>query len=233
MATNPPQQTTDPSTSSEASAHQGPSDNAADPPKQRPDSYPMTESPQQCAGRYRPAILGFLLIAAVTLAADLITKALAFKHVAPTPVRLTQENAGDPTVIPFHEPIVLIPRVLSLKLTTNTGAVFGLGKGGQGVFMIVSVLAVGVIGRVFWQSPRQAWGFHLALSLILAGALGNLYDRVCFNAVRDLLWLFPGSGLWPWIFNIADAALMVGVGLMMVVMWRSAPWQPADQTTPD
>jgi lipoprotein signal peptidase len=82
--------------------------------------------------------------------------------------------------------------------------------------------------------------------MILAGALGNLHDRIHFNAVRDLLWLFPGltlpfglhwpggqSGLYPWIFNIADVALLVGVALLLIIIWRGPKGAPVDQTAPD
>ncbi len=174
----------------------------------------------------------FLLIVTVTLVADLWSKHLAFERVAGRPVQLLKTRAGDPTLIPVHDPIVLIPQVLSLRLTTNTGAVFGAGKGRQRLFVVVSVLAVAVIGHVFWRSPVGAWGLHLSLGLILAGALGNLYDRLRFNAVRDFLSLFPDTGLWPWIFNIADSALSVGVAIMVVVMWCDDRPKPTDRTNP-
>jgi signal peptidase II len=74
---------------------------------------------------------------------------------------------------------------------------------------------------------------HFGLALILAGALGNLYDRIMYGAVRDMLYLFPGvklpfgitwpggnPELYPWIFNIADAALCVGVVLIILTMLR-------------
>ncbi|MCH8259484.1 MAG: signal peptidase II, partial [Planctomycetes bacterium] len=71
-------------------------------------------------------------------------------------------------------------------------------------------------------------------ALILAGAIGNLYDRVMFGMVRDMLWLFPGvklpfgltwpgggsDELYPWVFNIADASLLVGLGILMLGMYR-------------
>lgn len=186
----------------------------------------------QPAGRHVPAILLFVITTVTLLSVDLVSKTLAFKHVAGRPVQLTRDTGPDSMTIPFHEPIVLIPHVLSMRLMTNTGAVFGLGKGAQAIFMTVSILAVVIIGRVFWQSSARAWALHLALAMILAGALGNLYDRIRFNAVRDLLWLFPDTGLWPWIFNIADAALMIGVGIMVVVMWLSDKQRQTDQTAP-
>lgn len=185
-----------------------------------------------CAMRHPWSVSLFALVVAVTLTADLASKWAAFEYVADWPVELSRELAGDPTQVPEHEPIVVLPYVLSLRLTTNTGAVFGLGKGGQWLFMAVSVLAVGVIGRVFCRSAAGAWKLHVALGMILAGALGNLYDRVRFHAVRDMLWLLPETGVWPWIFNVADAALMVGVGVMVLVMWRDERRAPSGQSSP-
>ena len=206
----------------------------------------------------RPAALTlFLAVSVGVLAADLAGKHLAFKHVAGRPIVLTPQNVADKTAIPEHGAIDLIPSVLSLRLTTNEGAIFGIGQGKTGLFVAVSVLAVGVIGYVFAKSDARAHVQHLCLALILAGALGNLYDRTMFGVVRDMLWLFPGvhlpwgwrwpaglaewapwvdnsgpTDLYPWIFNIADVALVVGVILMIILMWRApkaqaSPAEPA------
>lgn len=169
------------------------------------------------------ALLVFFLIAGLVLTADLTLKYLAFTHVAGSKVELTRQNAGLAQTIPKHDPIVLVPYVLSLKLTTNIGAVFGLGKGAQLLFIAVSVLAVVFILYSFWRSRAGAILLHVALSLVLAGALGNLYDRLRYNAVRDMLWLLPETRIWPWIFNVADAALMVGVGFLLVTTWWAEP----------
>src|SRR5690606_27114508 len=91
-----------------------------------------------------------------------------------------------------------------------------------------------IIGRIFWRSPARAFVLHVALALILAGALGNLYDRLMFSAVRDMFHLFPYAELlfgwtwpgpdesrmlYPWIFNLADAALVVGVVAVLLITW--------------
>jgi len=175
----------------------------------------------------------FVACTVVVLGADLVFKQWAFDHIAPgAPVVLDPDQPNRP--IPHHEPINLVPHVLSLQLVTNTGAVFGIGKGAQGMFAVVSVVATVVILFVFLRSERGAWVQQTALALILAGALGNLHDRIRFNAVRDMLWLFPdvklplglawpggNPDLYPWRFNIADAALVVGVGLTLILMWRA------------
>ncbi|MFW6059513.1 MAG: signal peptidase II [Phycisphaeraceae bacterium] len=195
------------------------------------------------AGRSRRALLVFAVVALAVLAADLALKYAAFHHVAGQPVQLDPDNPHH-QLIPPHDPITVVPGILSLRLTTNTGAVFGVGKGGQWLFILVSVVAVGVILHLFWRSPARARVLHLALALILAGALGNLYDRLKYSAVRDMLYLFPeaelpfgwrwprgmdelwptvaNSGaaqLYPWVFNLADAALLLGVVMIIAITW--------------
>ena len=60
------------------------------------------------------------------------------------------------------------------------------------IFVVVSLVAVGVLSWICARSPARSHALHAALALILAGALGNMYDRVQFAAVRDMLNLFPG-----------------------------------------
>jgi signal peptidase II len=182
------------------------------------------------AAKHPPAILVFLALALAVLAADLLSKSLAFRHVAGQPV------AADPDAIPPHDAITVVPSILSLKLMVNTGAVFGIGQGQRGMFIVISLIAVVVIAFVFLRSAARDWISHAAWALILAGALGNLYDRFVYSGVRDMLWLFPGvklpfawrwpaeanqfapwvantgsDQLYPWIFNVADVALLLGV----------------------
>lgn len=198
------------------------------PPPQAPLDLP--------AGRSRRAIIFFIVTMVLTLAIDLVVKTQSFKHVAGEPVVLSFETASDTSFdpIPPHPPIVVLGKVLALKLTVNRGAVFGIGQGKRWVFVVVSLIAIAVIGRVFYKSAATAKWTHLCLGLILAGALGNLYDRLVFGAVRDMFWLFPGVSLpfgwhwpngsdqlYPWIFNIANVALVVGVLLLVVIMWRA------------
>lgn len=192
------------------------------------------------AGRNRFAITLFILVTLLSLAMDLGLKNYAFNHVTDTPVLLNAEN-GPYFGVPHHEPTVLIPGVLNLQLTANEGAIFGIGKGSRWVFVVVSIFAVGFIGRVFWTSDAKMKLYHASLALILAGALGNLYDRIMYAVVRDMLHLFPGSnlpfglawpgggrGLYPWIFNLADVSLLLGVITVVLITWRHAPPKQAD-----
>jgi len=185
----------------------------------------------------------FAAVITLVLALDLGLKAWSFEHVADTPIRVRQAESGGPEVmipgleegqwvsayelgltperrtVPQHEPTVVIPGLLNLQLTLNTGAVFGTGQGGRPIFITVSVVAVGVILLLMYRSAVQARLYHVALALILGGAMGNLYDRIQFAAVRDMLHMLPQTKLWPWIFNPADVALVFGVGLVLLVSW--------------
>lgn len=187
--------------------------------------------PLRRAGVHAPSLMLFIMLAMAVLAFDLAFKAWSFEHVAGVPVHL-EPGVSHYESIPDHEAVVVIPRVLNLKLTANTGAVFGIGKGARPFFVVMSIAAVGVIGWIFVRSSAGAHALHIALALILAGALGNMYDRVQFAAVRDMLNLFPGVTLpfgwswpggndevYPWIFNIADIGLVVGVILLMLILW--------------
>ena len=100
------------------------------------------------------------------------------------PIVLDFETASDPESrpIPPHDAVNVVPSILSLQLTINRGAVFGLGQGQRWIFMVISVIAVGAIGWFFHKSHYQAWGTHLCLGLILSGALGNLYDRLIYES---------------------------------------------------
>ncbi len=179
----------------------------------------------RCAGKCPRAVITALIVTVVVIGVDLIVKALAFRFVAGAPV--------SPESVPAHEAVGVIPYILSLKLVENRGAVFGIGQGQRLVFVLVGVVAVIVVVIAFLRSAAHRRFLHAALALILAGAIGNLYDRVMFGMVRDMLWLFPGvklpfglswpggaDELYPWVFNIADVALLVGLAILMLGMYR-------------
>ncbi len=146
----------------------------------------------------------FVLVGACGVAADLWTKHLAFARLGYGP------NARR---------VVLVPHLLRLETTLNGGAVFGMGQGLSLVFVIVSLVALAFVVYVFMTSSRRQWVLHIALGLIMAGAIGNLYDRV-FNhgLVRDFIHL----QYWRWIFNLADAMLCIGVPLL-ILSWLRNP----------
>jgi lipoprotein signal peptidase len=109
-----------------------------------------------------------------------------------------------------------IPGLIEFTVTTNQGAVFGFGQGKRLLFVVVSVAAILFICYLFVFSGRQRI-YQILLGMLLAGVLGNLYDRIRYSYVRDMIHGLPHwPNLFPYIFNVADTFLCSGVGLMIV-----------------
>lgn len=106
-------------------------------------------------------------------------------------------------LVPGQEVEVLGP--IELTLSHNSGVAFGLASGGGTRLVLLTVLALLVIGFLFWRSPTQP-GMWVAAGLLAGGALGNLADRVRADAVTDYVQI----GSWP-AFNLADVAVTAGV----------------------
>jgi signal peptidase II len=139
-----------------------------------------------------------VLVAAVVLAADVVSKLIAVAHLSDRP-RVT-----------------LIPHVLWLTMTRNAGAAFSVGTGSTIVFTAVAVAVVAVIVRT--ARALQSIGWAISLGMLLGGALGNLADRI-FRAPAP----FQGHVVdwielphWP-IFNVADSGIVVG-GVLAVLL---------------
>jgi len=210
------------------------------------DNSKIVEGPPRVCVSKRPgAWLLFFAVVVALLAGDLWLKSWSFATITPTPLIVTvgedgplvyrPGNDGEPERVllerthPDHPASAVpndsrnvIPGVLDLHLTLNTGAVFGIGQGQRWLFIVVSVLATGIILLLVWRSPADARLYHVALGMILSGALGNLYDRMRFAAVRDMLHLFPTTEWYPWIFNLADVALVVGVCIVLLLSFLDA-----------
>ena len=178
-----------------------------------------------------------LVVVAAGLSLDLVSKWWAFRAVADAPVELRYEEiAGNPSYrLPWHAGVRVIPGdLLDFRLVLNHGAVFGLGQQRRPVFVAFTVLAVVGATAVFgWWTKAGATQVHLGIGLVLAGGLGNLYDRLTIGAVRDFLHMTPrwnlpldlrwpggSSELFPWVFNVADVLLLAGMALLLFTPQR-------------
>ncbi len=193
---------------------------------------PPPLAPTASAPRERPGVAAWILLVVITLATlgiDLWSKHAAFARIAPSPVVLDREEilaiaAVDPRligrVLPRHEPMVVVPRVLELSLVLNPGAVFGMGAGQRWFFMLFTGVAGCFAMYMFacWVGPRDSVA-QIAIGLLLSGGLGNFYDRMTYGCVRDFL--HPLPDIWPYVSNIADAYLIVGIGLLAIKLWRA------------
>lgn len=114
---------------------------------------------------------------------------------------------------------------LNLVLVYNTGSAFGFlaGQNGWQLWLFVGVAIVVVIGILtwLWRSNSKHSYTALALSLILGGAIGNLYDRLVDGYVVDFIDFHYESYHWP-AFNFADAAICMGVFFMILSALRKA-----------
>jgi lipoprotein signal peptidase len=225
---------------------------------------PSTPAAPRWALGHWPSHFRLWLIAAIGLATDLWTKHWAFETLAP------------------HDSRTLIKHLCSLQLSLNPGALFGFGAGFAPIFVGASVLALLFVLYLFANTTSNRWSMHVALGLVLAGALGNLYDRATQEAfvaylpnkgrvigvldgqsdrgvtisdfpsgrnpqfypgpvdqtksgrqpvVRDFVRIeaqVGGFSLWPWVFNVADALLVAGVGVLLINFWRDHKTAPTN-----
>lgn len=134
-----------------------------------------------------------------------------------------------PVVAPGDRTVTVIPGCFDLRCSVNTGAVFGILGGRTAWVMLLTCVALGCIAWILWKADPRRLGLHVAFGLILGGALGNLWDRARYAGVRDFIHWYLGdpARAWP-TFNIADAALCVGIGCIILMEMR----QPAGAAAP-
>ena len=155
--------------------------------------------------------------AATVLALDVVTKVWAVANLTDR----QQEWLGGLVVL--HE-------------TRNPGAAFSIAGGATVVFSLVALGIVAVIVRTARRLTSTAWG--ITLGLLLGGAVGNLTDRLLRapGPLRghvvdfiDLHW--HGESVWP-VFNVADIAISVGVGLALLLSFKGVEMTPPRDTEP-
>ena len=143
------------------------------------------------------AIFMTLLAVAVLVGVDQLVKLWAVTSLAPVGT------------------IPLIPGVLQLTYVENRGAAFSLLQNHQGLFIAFAFVVIAVIAALLYRKYVQTALGQVALILVLAGAVGNLIDRIFRSFVVDMIHFslidFP-------VFNVADIFVCVGVGLFFVYM---------------
>ncbi len=123
--------------------------------------------------------------------------------------------------------VVILPDYWDFQYAENKGAAFGMLADQNSAwrlpfFIIVSLLAVGMIIYILYGVPKGHWLIVFGLSCIASGAIGNFIDRVRFGYVIDfIVWKYTDAYRWP-TFNIADALICIGVALMVVELTRDA-----------
>ncbi len=147
------------------------------------------------------------LIAVVVIVLDRVTKLWVVKNIV------------------SGQGIVIWPHVFRLTHVLNTGAAFSMFEGASSPTLVrnalvaFSVIAVIVVLAMLWRTGQSVSVVSVALSLILGGAIGNLYDRVKYSYVVDFLEVKVVHYHWP-DFNVADSAIVVGACLLLLEMLR-------------
>lgn len=109
----------------------------------------------------------------------------------------------------------VIPGLFNLTMVRNTGVSFGLFGGGEARW-VLSLFSLLVAGALAWWALKADRRLLIsAIGLVIGGAIGNAIDRIQYGYVVDFL-DFSGTGVFPWVFNIADSAISVGVVLLIL-----------------
>ncbi len=157
--------------------------------------------------------LVYLALSLVLFAMDRGTKALVVRR------------------LPLYESVPVVQGFFHLTHVANSGALFGLLAGLASpfrdlVFITVPLLAIVLILVFQFRSRESDFLVQAGLSLILGGAVGNLYDRVRFGHVVDFLDFSVAGHHWP-AFNVADSAICIGIALLFLDMRRKPDEKPA------
>lgn len=122
--------------------------------------------------------------------------------------------------VAMYTHIQIIPGFFRITHTENTGAAFSLFADSPshwktGLLIGFSLIAMVIVSVLLWKQVRALTLTGIALSLILGGAVGNLWDRVASGRVVDFLLFYVKQYQWP-VFNLADSAIVVGASLLVI-----------------
>ena len=111
--------------------------------------------------------------------------------------------------------VLVWPPFLNFSYVENTGVSFGLFGGGGARWILTgfSVLVAGILA--WWALKAERRLLATAIGLVVGGAIGNVIDRIRFGYVVDFVDV-SGIGFFPWVFNVADSAITIGVVLLIL-----------------
>lgn len=163
----------------------------------------MTQTPSDAERLTRPRVRLLALLAALVLAADVVTKVVVVAQ------------------LEGREPVAVLGGLVYLQVLRNPGAAFSLATGYTWVITIIVIAVVVVIVRVARRLRSVGWA--VSLGLVLGGALGNLIDRMLRSPgpfqghVVDFVSVFAPDGRAFPVFNVADSAVVCG-GILLVLL---------------
>ncbi len=127
-------------------------------------------------------------------------------------------------VLRFEGEREVFPNILNFVYAQNTGVAFSImddhGDAGRWGLSIVAIIAAALVLYFFWRTPRSDDRILGALALLLAGIVGNVTDRARLGFVVDFIQVHYKDWYYP-VFNIADSAICIGAGLLILDMFLS------------
>lgn len=111
--------------------------------------------------------------------------------------------------------VAVVRHLVAITYVLNSGAAFGILAHGDTLFIVVAIALLVGVAWVVIRRPQMHAGLRWGLGLLAGGAAGNLWDRVVAGQVID----YVNFHVWP-VFNLADAAIVVGMALVFVEYWR-------------
>jgi signal peptidase II len=151
----------------------------------------------------------YLLLVVILVAVDQISKGIV---------------AG---AVELYESVPVIPGFFNITRIHNKGAIFGTFSQTNNtlVFALLTAASIAALALVvfyFLKTPASDKLMKVALALIMAGALGNQFDRLVRGHVIDFLDFYIGKAHWPF-FNAADSCISIGAALMLIILLRRKP----------
>ena len=114
----------------------------------------------------------------------------------------------------LHDSITIIPGMLNITYIQNRGAAFGMLSDHRWVFMVISTLTIIGMGVYLFGFCKERMLMQVGLAMIIGGGVGNMIDRTIYSYVVDMI-DFCLFDFWMWIFNVADAFVCVGAGIVI------------------
>lgn len=148
-------------------------------------------------------MLILLILIVLIVCADQLTKWLAVIYLG---------NEGSSAEV--------IPGILNFTYVKNDGAAFGMLDGHRWVFMVLSSVAIAALLIFLWRKPPQSMLCKISIAFLIGGGIGNMIDRTLLGYVIDFIDFCAFPSLWVWVFNVADAFVTVGTGLLMFYLIR-------------
>ncbi len=122
---------------------------------------------------------------------------------------------------------VIIENFFSITIARNTGAAWSVFEGEMTFFYIMTIIALAVMFYGLFSAKKINWLFRISLCLMIAGTLGNFFDRLTLHYVRDFLDFIIFGYDYP-IFNVADISLCIGVFLMIIDVFFDSKGEKAN-----